>query len=91
MDVFFDWRWWLINFYTIWDNISAHIRKEFDSEPVYNKYILRTKIKSHDDEITDFYSMEIPEQNSSHTYLAVIRMDPALKKDETYFPKAFLK
>ena len=35
--------------------------------------------------------MEIPEENSSHTYLAVIRMDPALKKDETYFPKAFLK
>ena len=30
---------------TIWDKVSADIKKEFDSEPVYNKNYLKTKIK----------------------------------------------
>ena len=42
-------------FSTIWDKVSADIKKEFDSEPVYNKNYLKTKIKSHGDEVTDFY------------------------------------
>ena len=29
---------------TIWDKVSADIKKEFDSEPVYNKKILKAKI-----------------------------------------------
>ena len=33
--------------------------KKFDSEPVYNKNILKTKLKSHGDEVTDFYDKEI--------------------------------
>ena len=40
---------------TIWDKVSADIKKEFDSEPVNNKEFLKTKVKSHGDEITDFY------------------------------------
>ena len=39
---------------TIWNKVSADIKKEFDSEPVYNKEFLEIKIKSHGDEITDF-------------------------------------
>ena len=44
---------------TIWDKVSADIKKEFYREPVYNKVYLKTKIKSHGDEITDFYNKEI--------------------------------
>ena len=40
---------------TIWDKVSADIKKEFDSKLVYNNFFLKTKIKSHDDEVTDFY------------------------------------
>ena len=41
---------------TIWDKISADIKKqEFDSEPVYNKNVLKTKIKFKCNEVTDFY------------------------------------
>ena len=29
---------------TIWDKASADIKKEFDSEPVYDKGFLKTKI-----------------------------------------------
>ena len=43
---------------TIWDKVSADIKKEFDNEPVYNKEYLKTKIKSHGDEVTDFYDKE---------------------------------
>ena len=32
---------------TIWDKVSADVEKEFDSNPVYNKNYLKTKIKSH--------------------------------------------
>ena len=36
------------------DKISTDIKKEFDSEPVDTKIVLKTKIKSHGDEVTDF-------------------------------------
>ena len=45
---------------TIWNKVSADIKKEFDSEPVYNKKFLKTKIKSHCDKVIDFYDIEIP-------------------------------
>ena len=33
----------------IWDKFSADIEREINSEPVYNKTYLKTKIKSHID------------------------------------------
>ena len=65
---------------TIWDNVSTDIKKEFDSELVYNKEFLKTRIKSHGDEITDFYDKKIFKVDSSHTCLALISVDSALKK-----------
>ena len=44
---------------TIWDKVSTDIKKEFDSEPVYNKEFSKTKIKSHGGEVTDFYDKKI--------------------------------
>ena len=38
---------------TFWDNVSTDIKKEFDSKPVFNKEFLKTKIKSHVDEVKD--------------------------------------
>ena len=64
---------------TIWDKVSVDIKKELDSEPVYNKEYLRTKIKSHGDEVTDFYNKKICKIDSSHTCLAIISLDSALK------------
>ena len=40
---------------TIWDKVSTDIKKEFDSEPVYNKNYLKSQIKAHGNEVTDFY------------------------------------
>ena len=58
MDVFFDQSKddnLLEKYNFIWDKISADIKKEFAIEPVYNKNVLITKIKSHGDKNTDFY------------------------------------
>ena len=76
---------------TIWDKVSADIKKEFDSEPLYNKNYLKTKIQSNGDEVTDFYDKKIPRLDSNHTCLAVISLDSALKKDDKLYSQVFLK
>ena len=43
----------------IWDKVSTDIKKEFDSEPDYNKKLLKTKIKSYGDEAADFQKKEM--------------------------------
>ena len=50
----------LEEYHTIWDKVSADMEKEFDSDPVYNKNYLKTKIKSHGNEVTDFYDKRFP-------------------------------
>ena len=63
---------------TIWDKVSTDIKREFDSNPVYNKNYLKTKIKSHGDEVTDFYDKKILKLDSNHTCLALLNLDSAL-------------
>ena len=67
---------------TICVKVSAERKKEFDSEPVYNKEFLKTKIKPHGDQVTGFYDKGIQKMDSNHTCLAVISLDPALKKND---------
>ena len=52
---------------------------------------MKIKIKSHDDEVTEFYDKKIPKVDTSHTFLAVISLDFALKKGDNYYPHVFLK
>ena len=47
--------------------------------------------QSHGDEVRDFYDKEIPKVDSNHACLAVITLDPALKKDGNCYPQVFLK
>ena len=51
----------------------------------------KTKIKSHDNEVTDFYHKKIPKVEPNHTCLAVINLDSALMKDDKYYPQVLLK
>ena len=76
---------------TICNKVSADIKKEFDSKPVYNEKFLKTKVKSHGNEVADFYNKETPKMDSDHTCLAVISLDSVLKKDKNYYPQVFLK
>ena len=52
---------------------------------------MKTKIKSHCNEVTDFYKKEIPQIDFNHTSLEVTSFDSALKKDEKYYLQVFLK
>ena len=76
---------------TILDEVSADIKKEFDSELAYDKKFLKTKIKFHSDKVTDFYDKEIPKADSNHTCLAVISSEYALRKVENYYLQSIFK
>ena len=43
---------------TIRDKVSTDSKKEFDSEPVYDKNYLKIKTKSHGNEFTNFCHKE---------------------------------
>ena len=59
---------------TIWNKVSADIAKEFNSKPVYNKEFLKAKIKSHGNEVTDFYNKKVPKEDSDRTCLVLLLM-----------------
>ena len=52
---------------------------------------MKTKIKSHGNEVTDFHYEKIPKLDSNYTCLAAIPLDSVLKKDDNYYPQVFLK
>ena len=52
---------------------------------------MKTKIKSYGDDARDFHDREIPKAGSNCTSLAVITIDSALKRDESYYPQVLLK
>ena len=52
---------------------------------------MKTKIKSHSNEFTDFYEAKLPNVDSNHTCLVVISLDSTLKKDDNYYLQVFLK
>ena len=52
---------------------------------------MKTEIKSHSVEVTDFYNKESSKVDSNHTCLARISLDSALKKDDNHYPSVFLK
>ena len=70
---------------TIWDKVRADIKKEFESEPVYNKNFLKTKVKSYGDEVTDFYDKKVPKVDSNHKCFTVIGLNSPRKQDENYY------
>ena len=44
----------------IWNKVSNKIKKEFDSEPTYNKKNLKIKNKSYSDKAADFQDKKMP-------------------------------
>ena len=82
MHTFFDWRWWKIilkKYNDIFLIVSNSI-ENIDSKNVYSKRFLKSKIKFHGDNATDFQDKKIPNVGSDVNCLAVILIDFALKK-----------
>ena len=68
MDVLIEDNSLLEKYNAIWDKGSADIRKEFDSKPVFNRNFLKTKIKCHDDKVSDLNNKKILKVDSNHTF-----------------------
>ena len=64
------------------EKVTVDIKKSFDNEPVYNKKYLKTKIKSHGDEVTDFYDQEITPEKSLTKIDKVSQKRKSLTKTE---------
>ena len=55
-------------------------------------FFLKIEIKTYSDEATDFNDNEMSKADSNHTCLAVVSLDPVLKKDvKNYYPQIFFK
>ena len=52
---------------------------------------MKAKIKSHGNEVTEWYDKKIPELDCIDTYLTVTSLDSAFEKDHNYYPQVFLK
>ena len=76
---------------SIWDKVSADKKESLVASLSIIKLFLKTKTKSHRDEVTHFYNKKIPKVDSNHNCLVVISLDSALKKDDNYYPQVFLK
>ena len=75
---------------TLCNKVSADIKKEFDSESVYNKEFWKPKKKVMVLRLQISW-YKIPKVDSIHTFLAVTGLDSALKKDENSYPSVFLE
>ena len=45
----------LLKKHNIWKDVSNSVKEDYDSEPVYNKIFLKTKIRSFGHKATDFH------------------------------------
>ena len=70
----------------IWEQVKNDVRKEFDSEPVYNEKYLKAKIKSYDGKMnTIVHNNKISKEGSPCICLQVILIDSILN----YYTQCF--
>ena len=76
----------------IWEKVKNILKKEFDSEPVYNEKYLKAKIKSYNGKInTNFHNNKIPKGSSQYICLSVILLDSGFRTGKNYSPQVFLE
>ena len=72
--------------------VKNSLKKEFDSEPVYNEKYLKAKIKSYNDKInTNFPDNKIPGKDSQFICLSVMLTDSVFRADEIYYHQVLLE
>ena len=81
----------LEKYITIWNKLRADIKEELDIKFVYKINFLKTKMKNHGDEVTEFCNKESLKVDSNHNCLAVLSWDYAPKKDDNYYSQVFPK
>ena len=69
------------------------IKKEFNSEPVYNDKYIKTKTKIYNNRVyTSFQHNKIPKDNEYFACLSVILLDSIfVNSDKEYYPQILLE
>ena len=76
----------------IWGKVKNIIKKEFDSESVYNEIYLKAKTKFYNGKInTNFNNNKIPKKDSQFICLSVILLDYVFTTGKSYYPPVFLE
>ena len=76
----------------ILENVKNIIKREFDSEPVYNEKNLKAKVKSYNGEInTNVHNNKIPKEGSQIICLPVILINSVFRPGKSYYPQVFLE
>ena len=69
----------------IWEKVKNNLKKEFDSEPVYNEKYLKAKMKSYNEKInTNFYNNKIPKEGCQCICLSVILINSVFRTGKNY-------
>ena len=86
-------RWWIIRKYNgNWKKVQNSIKKEFDSEPVYNEKYLKAKIKSYNGKIkVKFHKNKIPKEGSQCIFLSVILINFVFRTGNNHYPQLILE
>ena len=72
--------------------LENSLKKEFDSERVYNEKYLKVKIKSYNGKInTNFYNNKIPREGPQFIDSSVILMDSVFRTGKKYYSQVFLE
>ena len=73
----------------IWEKVKNVLKKEFDSESVYNEKYIKTEIKSYNGKNTTyFHNNKVRKESSECIYF----LDSVKRKDENYYlPQVFLE
>ena len=77
----------------IWNKIKSLIKKEFNSEPVYNDKYIKTEVKIYNNKVyTNFQHNKIPKDNEYCACLSVILSDSIfVNSGKEYYPQIFLE
>ena len=71
----------------VWEKVRNIIKKEADSELVYNKKYLKAKVKSYNEKInTNFHNSKIPKEGSQFICLSVI-----FRTSNSYYPQSVFR
>ena len=75
----------------IWKKVSNIIKKEFNSNAVYNEKYIKAKIKLYNKKVnTNFHGNKMPKESLECLCLSVILLDSVYKKNK-YYPRVILK
>ena len=74
----------------IWEKVKNSLKKEFDSEPVFNEKYLKAKMKYYIGKIsTSFHDNKIAKGGFQFICLLVILIDSFFRTDKNYYPQVF--